>query len=378
MKRRCQLCGGKLSNNVCTECGLDNSKSDAMYEQEKSSCKEEALTHVHGDHEDPYAGKTLIKAEQKRVHSEKAKKQKNTNQTVSSYSMNQAGTLKKKQGKKGGTIGVLIAILGIAATLMSTVLDNCGGESYETESQPKYSWEEESEEVWTDPYEYATRELSETGEYYETTLTAGVYKCGVHIPEGNYYVRIDSGSGRMVLDDEENSIYLEYEMSTVEDMPEETVVENEDGTEIYLGEDYMTEVMDVRIYEGAILEIEDQAVLFFQTDNAQMNLTSMANPITGSWELADSFTAGEDLPAGVYDATCIKGAGIFDYEIDRGDEFYSYEGKLIGTGASGFTETIKNIVLPEGTTVTIEGMTVQLTPSEIIESEDYASFYPEY
>ena len=30
-RRRCSLCGGKLVNNKCVECGLDNSKSDTSY-----------------------------------------------------------------------------------------------------------------------------------------------------------------------------------------------------------------------------------------------------------------------------------------------------------------------------------------------------------
>ena len=37
-KRRCQLCGGKLSGNICTECGLDNSKNDENYRQEREVC----------------------------------------------------------------------------------------------------------------------------------------------------------------------------------------------------------------------------------------------------------------------------------------------------------------------------------------------------
>ena len=32
-KRKCSLCGGKLVDNKCTLCGLDNSKSDENYKQ---------------------------------------------------------------------------------------------------------------------------------------------------------------------------------------------------------------------------------------------------------------------------------------------------------------------------------------------------------
>ena len=36
--KRCSLCGGKLVNNKCTLCGLDNSKSDANYKVNVSRC----------------------------------------------------------------------------------------------------------------------------------------------------------------------------------------------------------------------------------------------------------------------------------------------------------------------------------------------------
>ncbi len=31
MERYCTLCGGKLANGICTECGLDNTKDDKKY-----------------------------------------------------------------------------------------------------------------------------------------------------------------------------------------------------------------------------------------------------------------------------------------------------------------------------------------------------------
>ena len=46
--RRCTLCGGKLdSHNICTECGLDNNKSEKNYRINQSSCDDLPLTHVH-------------------------------------------------------------------------------------------------------------------------------------------------------------------------------------------------------------------------------------------------------------------------------------------------------------------------------------------
>ena len=44
MRRRCSLCGGKLNGNICTECGLDNSKNDDQYVTLENSGHEESLT----------------------------------------------------------------------------------------------------------------------------------------------------------------------------------------------------------------------------------------------------------------------------------------------------------------------------------------------
>ena len=43
MRRRCSLCGGKLNGNICTECGLDNSKNDDQYVTLGNSGHEESL-----------------------------------------------------------------------------------------------------------------------------------------------------------------------------------------------------------------------------------------------------------------------------------------------------------------------------------------------
>ena len=61
MRRRCSLCGGKLNGNICTECGLDNSKNDDQYVTLGNSGHEESLTHVHTEEEKPYEGKTMTR-----------------------------------------------------------------------------------------------------------------------------------------------------------------------------------------------------------------------------------------------------------------------------------------------------------------------------
>ena len=51
---------------------------------------------------------------------------------------------------------------------------------------------------------------------------------------------------------------------------------------------------------------------------------------------------------------------------------------LFGNEESGFPQDLKYLVLIDGTEVDLEGLTVELTPSEWIESEEYESFYDNY
>ena len=390
-EKRCSLCGGKLRGNICTECGLDNSKSDANYISSGSTHHPgESMTHIHKDNENPMAGKTVtrewINQEKK---AEKARKQgakKTTSQTYQSAgnasSTYQSSTYKtstyqsptyqsstsssqnkeKRKHSFGGKLITFIILLSICSSLFGAIRNRFD----EWNSDNDSFWEENTPEteVDYDPYEYAERELSDVGDTYEIDLTAGVYKGGVHIPEGNYEVVFMPETGNeqnsymeLFLDDPDNSIYIHE----------------------YLNVNDTTYMEDLRVYEGAVLEIEGRGTLRLHSENAQTDeLHSVSNPNTQSYEVTESFEVGKDVIPGVYNVVCESGSGIFDYTVEDKDGYQKYCGMLLGDRDSGFAGELKNIVLPEGVTVDIAGMKVRLVPSEIIESEDYAGFFNSY
>ena len=45
MGKRCRLCGGKLRNGICTECGMDNRKTDEKYSRHAE--KNASAEHIH-------------------------------------------------------------------------------------------------------------------------------------------------------------------------------------------------------------------------------------------------------------------------------------------------------------------------------------------
>lgn len=339
MSKKCSLCGGRLQEGVCVECGLDNSKNDSNYTRGESACSEKTLTHAHTADEDPYAQKTMTR--QARAEIQMTRKQ---------------SVEKRGKGKKNLPAQILTLLIFIV-TVGGAVIPWLGEKIDQFKEPEEEVWSSESS-MNQQPYYSVTRELPETGEAYEVSLSAGLYKCGVHIPEGNYKVVLERGTGSLQVEDEVNYISLFYSFGN-----------DTDNNQI-------TQEDDIRIYKGALVSIDDDLTLHFKTENAQMELEGMQNPNTESRTLTEKFVAGKDIPAGAYDVYCDEGSGIFEYYIKM-DGYDSYEGKLIGDNLSTFPHVYNNIVLPDGVEVTISGMKVTLVPSETIESEDYEDFYPD-
>lgn len=348
MRRRCSLCGGKLNGNICTECGLDNSKNDDQYVTLENSGHEESLTHVHTEEEKPYEGKTMTrenvrKAKNADKNAKKADAKKasagNQRYNYTASSGQQASRPVKKKKKFGKFLAGFVIIAAFAGELGGTIIHEV--QNYFED----YTYDDSDSYTEDDPYSDVQEVMPDDGEVYEADLTAGVYKGGVHIPQGTYTLTCKSGSGQVELIDSKNNIWVQYSFGDDYDNPEE-------------------EVSDFEVFPGCYVMVEDTLELHMTAENAQMNLTAIANPLTESKAVSDKFTVGKDVPAGVYDVKCVEGLGIFDYDVTVSAGYESYMGMLIGNEESGFPQELKNIVLIDGTEVDLEGLTVELTPSE--------------
>ena len=161
--KRCSLCGGKLnSNGICTECGLDNNKSDKNYRINQSECDHEPLTHVHH-------GKNEKPEKQSKPNTPRQSWQGST----TTYSGNTGSTGRKKVGKKkkpGRIISKIIAVIvifnvffGIFQPMVSDILDDViSGYQENTQDYTR-----------SDPYENVTKELPADGESVSFELTSG-------------------------------------------------------------------------------------------------------------------------------------------------------------------------------------------------------------
>lgn len=393
-KRRCYLCGGKLVNGRCTLCGLDNTKIERKnYRLNESSFDRKGIEAKHlceshngkpsGSHTNQSGGQNRQRQngqnQQRQVPWQNGQNQQGQTSRQRGQNWTQMGGKKKTAGKqKKGWISTVIVLLmilisvgGPAISFVTTEIknkidqiNNSGDDNWWSGSEIDTSVDE------NDPYEFVTRELSDSGEVYDTELGYGEYVVGTDIPEGTYEVTLQSGYGSFQTDDPDNSIYLYGYFS------ENASDEDED----------ITEMEDVRLYEGAHVMIGEDVVLAFHTENGQTGqMQSEDNPLSVTYTLQPEkkYTVGKEIPAGVYDVSGTKDWAVMEYEIYLGelyDEEYdslNYQSYSIMVEAGSENAIYKNAVLTEGTEITVTGKMI-LTPSKKIGSQDYEAFYDIY
>ena len=370
--KRCSLCGGKLnSRGICTECGLDNSKSDKNYRINRSDCDGMPLTHVHEEKEKHRPDR---KADHREIN-HKETNHKKRDYGKQGYRMNESDMTGKKRRKHVQTPDitnrrrplkiVILAIIVIAVLgnlyeehkydIEYAVGDAVQGVFQDTEDQKT----NDTDETDYDHYQYVTREIPKEGESADYELSSGNYVAGVEIPEGIYTVTPQDDYDTVQIDDPENSIYL-YEYT----------------------EGKKDKIKDIRLYKGAHLTLNCRTTVKLHTDNAQdveaMETAGQSNPLTESVDIKGqkTLTAGRDLEPGIYDLSRVSGAGNVDVIIysDEQEEINSWSQCLSEDGIDG--ETFHYLVIPKNATMEVsEDLKIRLTPSEQIASTDYYGFY---
>lgn len=370
--KRCSLCGGKLnSRGICTECGLDNSKSDKNYRINRSDCDGMPLTHVHEE-------KEKHRPDRKVDHREinhKETNHKKRDYGKQGYRMNESDMTGKKRRKHVQTPDITNRRRPLKIVILAIIVIAVLGNLYE---EHKYDIEyavgdavqgvfqdtgdqktNDTDETDYDHYQYVTREIPKEGESADYELASGNYVAGVEIPEGIYTVTPQDDYDTVQIDDPENSIYL-YEYT----------------------EGKKDKIKDIRLYKGAHLTLNCRTTVKLHTDNAQdveaMETAGQSNPLTESVDIKGqkTLTAGRDLEPGIYDLSRVSGAGNVDVIIysDEQEEINSWSQCLSEDGIDG--ETFHYLVIPENATMEVsEDLKIRLTPSEQIASTDYYGFY---
>lgn len=370
--KRCSLCGGKLnSRGICTECGLDNSKSDKNYRINRSDCDGMPLTHVHEEKEKHRPDR---KADHREIN-HKETNHKKRDYGKQGYRMNESDMTGKKRRKHVQTPDITNRRRPLKIVILAIIVIAVLGNLYE---EHKYDIEyavgdavqgvfqdtgdqktNDTDETDYDHYQYVTREIPKEGESADYELASGNYVAGVEIPEGIYTVTPQDDYDTVQIDDPENSIYL-YEYT----------------------EGKKDKIKDIRLYKGAHLTLNCRTTVKLHTDNAQdveaMETAGQSNPLTESVDIKGqkTLTAGRNLEPGIYDLSRVSGAGNVDVIIysDEQEEINSWSQCLSEDGIDG--ETFHYLVIPENATMEVsENLKIRLTPSEQIASTDYYGFY---
>ena len=370
--KRCSLCGGKLnSSGICTECGLDNSKSDKNYRINRSDCDGMPLTHVHEEKEKHRPDR---KADHREIN-HKETNHKKRDYGKQGYRMNESDMTGKKRRKHVQTPDITNRRRPLKIVILAIIVIAVLGNLYE---EHKYDIEyavgdavqgvfqdtgdqktNDTDETDYDHYQYVTREIPKEGERADYELTSGNYVAGLEIPEGIYTVTPQDDYDTVQIDDPENSIYL-YEYT----------------------EGKKDKIKDIRLYKGAHLTLNCRTTVKLHTDNAQdveaMETAGQSNPLTESVDIKGqkTLTAGRNLEPGIYDLSRVSGAGNVDVIIysDEQEEINSWSQCLSEDGIDG--ETFHYLVIPENATMEVsEDLKIRLTPSEQIASTDYYGFY---
>lgn len=418
-KKSCYLCGGKLVNGRCVECGLDNErnakkkyrlnessrdrKARIRYEESRtgnagdenirrervqsqaaqSGRKKTAddTKHTSGKY---VSGKssgvnTGIPVHQIREQADRAARQisapvksawntgkanvRGTAGGASSWNRGTAGST-GSGGRRAVVFVVVVIVVVIVVSGISGMISNMSSDEGWTWND--LDWGDDGGDYEYDPYEYVDAQLSDTGETYDIDLTSGEYVVGVHLPEGNYSASLTQGTGYINVTDDENGIYLYQSFGYEEEYDE------------------VTEMDDIRLFDGAIVEFSGDGILSLHTDTAQtQDMSWEENPLTASVHLSAgrSYVAGEDFPEGVYDITASEWTTV-EYKLYLGDiyddEELNYWQNSLWFSGDDAEDVYHNIVLPAGTEISSDTAAATLVPSPVIGSTDYDSYYDRY
>lgn len=355
-KTRCFLCGGRVSNGVCTECGMPQRQHVKDYDLNKSDCDDKPLTHVHED--------VSYRTDRSYKQSTYAERQRKTEYRKATG---------KSSGKLVGIIVVIIVILIVVSVINNAVINNARltiKDMFDNEFD--LDWNENQDDTWTEDYsaltlddaeyDYAVYDIPEEGAAYDAYLAAGTYKVGCHLPEGTYDLLVLYGYGTIDVEDDENGCYI-YEW----------LDSNEDGG--------YGQIYNLRLYQGAKVYVSDGVELKLSTTNAQSEkmLEGVPNTLTETVSVGNEpLQAGRDFPAGVYDIYSMEGSGVVDIYVswdEDDDQDYTYldsemlqsvddadsEGRM-----EGYALKICNVELEDGMYIDGNGMPLELIPSDIV------------
>lgn len=366
--QKCSLCGGRVVNGRCEECGLPIppehtytlrgesahyhrvNGEDVLHRVRPTGSRpkvdgydeEERTAHVHESGSDRHAApRPAVRTARVEHHIE-------------------APSRRRRSANVAWLI--IVVALFLILPMLQVLLQREIGSSV-SEPVPEFS-EEQAIEADSNAYDDLRGTVPAAGADWDGSLTAGLYTVGQDLPEGTYTIQCAEGN---------TSIDLH-------------IVSDEHGVEIYedlSSNDYDTsdsERDDVSLPTGTVLFLSGNGTLYFHSSNAQVDALpteTAPNPLVSdaAYTLSDSdeslyLLVGEDIEPGVYDVTCTAGTGYFSFVLPMENTRTMYCSAWL-YGDPDYVDTLRHITLTEDTEVTLSNysdmdFTVTLTPSETV------------
>lgn len=223
----------------------------------------------------------------------------------------------------------IVTLLLAGALAVSAVA--CGGSEDVPKAEQKTEQKEEAkkEEPAQEPVK----------EHFETDLTAGNYVAGKDIPVGTYNIVAVSGSGNVSSSNMFSGGLNEVMGAENDGMSQQSF-------------------NGLKMDKDVTLSVSSNVVIHIVSEDAMTQSTTPREAVEAApIDLqAGNYTAGTEFPAGNYTITATGNSG----NVSSSNMFEGGLNEVMGVDGFGITQ-FYNVSLPEGTSLTISGTSVQLT-----------------
>lgn len=361
--QKCSLCGGRVINGRCEDCGLP------IPPERRDTLRGESAHYHRVNDEDvlhrvrPRGSRPAVSGyaeEERTAHLHDSGTDRHEAPRAVVRTARRAGL---RTTKRTGTAAwsLLTTVLFLLLPALYLLLQRSTSTSTHVSALPA---EEQVTEAYSNAYDDLRGTVPAAGADWDGDLTAGLYTVGQDLPEGTYTIQCAESN---------TSIDLH-------------IVSDEYGVEIYEdlssnGYDAIdSERDDVPLPAGTVLFLTGNGTLYFHSSNAQVDALpaeTAPNPVTGdaAYTLSGSdeslyLLVGEDIEPGVYDVTCTAGTGYFSFVLPMENTRTMYCSAWL-YGDPDYVDTLRHITLTEDTEVTLSNYSdmdfaVTLTPSETV------------
>ena len=362
--QKCSLCGGRVVNGRCEDCGLPippehnyTLRGESAHYHRVNG--EDVLHRVRPAGNRPKVDGYDDEERTAHVHENGTDRHEAPRPTVRTVSRPEGRTARRRSNAAAWVI-IVVALFLILPTLYMSLERQLFSDT--SVSVPAESAEDQAIEADSNAYDDLRPLVPAEGIDWDGDLTAGMYVVGQNLPAGTYTIKCSEDNMSM-------AIQLANDARRVEIYEDLSSYDADESARD-----------DIPLPDGTVLFLTGSGSLYFHSSNAQADdlpTSTAPNPVTGSVEytLNDSenslyLLVGEDIEPGVYDVICTAGSGYFSFDLPMENLRTMYCGAWL-YGDLDYPDTLHHIVLTEDTEVTIANYndmayTVVLQPSETV------------